>query len=439
MVFIHLQETEPGVVVGHGRLAFDFAMLVDGEGQFSHAKLIALRSQHLTVGILAGHGRERRQITVVSGVVLQYSLAVLALYFDQGVRQIIRTGQIRLGHAHIAVNQLIDHRCIQVDDDFFVLRAVIIADLQRIIRFVQFPALRTGQLPDVVISMREMSAEADLAILVRDRCRQQNVRVQQAVFIGDGIAVVQAEDEALAGNTGQGGMRHAILVRFRFQDLLLLDHADPGGQIVIDRNDAGIDHRGHMILCLQHHIIACAVEEIPRWGGYLCDVVMPKRQRSCFTTAFCRCGDLSGDFVCLEPERAVLADNVLNRTHLKDRTLQISLAIHRRMHRISEGILMLIEAGQHRALLLYLNPPLDRRIGDRDFLNLCRFSHGHDRETDDQEKQRHQDGRNFILCEIHPLYLISQSMKRERAADLAAALRLTSQGLPFLRSGILPP
>ena len=127
--------------------------------------------------------------------------------------------------------------------------------------------------------MREMSAEADLAILVRDRCRQQNVRVQQAVFIGDGIAVVQAEDEALAGNTGQGGMRHAILVRFRFQDLLLLDHADPGGQIVIDRNDAGIDHRGHMILCLQHHIIACAVEEIPRWGGYLCDVVMPNRQR----------------------------------------------------------------------------------------------------------------------------------------------------------------
>ena len=165
---------------------------------------------------------------------------------------------------------------------------------------------------------------------------------------------------------------------------------------------------------------------------------MSKRQRGCFTIAFCRCGDLSGKFIRFEPERAVLADNVLNRTHLEDCAFQISIAIHRCMHRIPEGVLMLIETGQHRALLLYLNPPLDRRIGDRDFLNLCRFSHGHDRETDDQEKQRHQDDRSFILCEIHPLYLISQSMKRERAADLAAALRLTSQDLPFLPPGYHP-
>lgn len=104
MVFIHLQKAEARVVIRHGRFAFNLAIGIDLKGQLGHAQLIALRSQHLAVGILARNRREGRQIAVISGVILQHGLTVRALYLDQGVRQIIRAGQIRLGHAHIIVN-----------------------------------------------------------------------------------------------------------------------------------------------------------------------------------------------------------------------------------------------------------------------------------------------------------------------------------------------
>ena len=354
------------------------------------------------------------------------------------MRQIIRTGQIRLGHAHIAVNQLIDHRCIQVDDDFFVLRAVIIADLQRIIRFVQLPALRTGQLPDVVISMREMSAEADPAVLIGDRRRQQRIGFQRAACVGDGIAVIQAEHEALTGHTLQGGMGHAVLIRFRIQNLFFLHQADFRGHEVINRDHADRDSRRHMIPGFQQHIVAGTVEDIPLRSGNFCHIVVTQRQRICFRFAVLR-GQRSRHLVRPEPEGAVLADNILHGTHFKHRSAHEVFVVHGRVHRVPEGILMLIEADQHRALLLDLNQALDRRIGHRDFLHICRFSHRHDRKAGDQQKQRKQDDRHFILCKIHPLYLVSQFMKREKAAVFAAALRLTSQDQAFLRSGVLPP
>ena len=169
MVFIHLEKAEARVVIRHGRFAFNLAIGIDLKGQLGHAQLIALRGQHLAVGVLAWHSRESRQIAVISGVILQHGLTIRALHLDQGVRQIIRAGQIRLGHAHIIVNQLIDHRHIQVDDDLIVLCAEIIADDQQVIRIAQLPALRTGQLPDIVFSMRELALEADLPVFVGNR------------------------------------------------------------------------------------------------------------------------------------------------------------------------------------------------------------------------------------------------------------------------------
>ena len=263
MVFILLQKAEARVVIRHGRFALNLALGIDLKGQLGHAQLIALRSQHLAVGILAWNSRESRQIAVISGVILQHGLTVRALHLDQSVRQIIRAGQIRLGYAHIIVNQLIDHRHVQVDDDLIVLCAEIIADDQQVIRIAQLPALRTGQLPDIVFSMRELAFEADLPVFVGNRGCQQRISIEDTIRIGNGLTVIQAEDEAFAGNAGQGGMGHAILVRLGLQNLFLLQHADPGGQIIIDRNHADIDHRRHMISRFQNHIIAGTVEDIP--------------------------------------------------------------------------------------------------------------------------------------------------------------------------------
>ena len=89
MVFIHLQKAEARVVIRHGRFALNLALGIDLKGQLGHAQLIALRSQHLAVGILARNRREGRQIAVISGVILQHGLTVRALYLDQGVRQIV--------------------------------------------------------------------------------------------------------------------------------------------------------------------------------------------------------------------------------------------------------------------------------------------------------------------------------------------------------------
>ena len=122
MVFIHLQDAEPGVIISNSGLTFDFSRRGDFKGQLRDTKLIALRGQHLTVGVLARNSRESGQIAVITGVIPEHRLAVRALYFDQGVRQIVRAGQISLGNTHVLVHQFIDNRRIQVDHDFILRR-----------------------------------------------------------------------------------------------------------------------------------------------------------------------------------------------------------------------------------------------------------------------------------------------------------------------------
>ena len=97
------------------------------------------------------------------------------------------------------------------------------------------------------------------------------------------------------------------------------------------------------------------------------------------------------------------------------------------MHRITEGVLVFIESGQHRPLLLHLNQSLDRSVRNGDFLNIHGFRQRHHGDAENQQKQCDQESRGFILCKIHPLYLVSLLVKRGKAADRSAALLLTSQ------------
>ena len=266
-----------------------------------------------------------------------------------------------------------------------------------------------------------MAAEADLSVLVRYGSRQQRIRVQGSGGIHNRLSVIQAEYETFAGQIDQFGVSDALLVGFRSHDFLLLMQGDSGGHIVIGRNDADRNSGRFVIPGFQQHIVTGTVEDVPSGSRYLRHIVMAQRQQLGFCHAL-RVGRNGGSyFVCFEPESAILSDNILHGTHLERSSGQGTFVVQGRMHRITEGVLVFIESGQHRPLLLHLNQSLDRSVRNGDFLNIHGFRQRHHGEAENQQKQYDQESRGFVFCKIHPLYLVSLLVKREKAADLSAA------------------
>ena len=144
------------------------------------------------------------------------------------------------------------------------------------------------------------------------------------------------------------------------------------------------------------------IQHIPGRGGHLGHDISPKGQRLCDNAAIRRCGHRRYQLALPEPDRLILAHDVLSSAHLIHRAGQPVLLIQRRVYRIAERIPVLAEALQHKAPLVDLNRALDGRVGYRDLLhNHCLvFCKRHDGDCEDK-KQKHQQGKAAHSSHLH--------------------------------------
>ena len=84
-----------------------------------------------------------------------------------------------------------------------------------------------------------------------------------------------------------------------------------------------------MIPGFQHHVIAGTVKGIAVRGGNLGHIVVAQRQQFALIRLLTRGDDRIRQLACLEPDGAVLSNNVLHRSDLEHSTLEVSGSIDR--------------------------------------------------------------------------------------------------------------
>ena len=337
----------------------------------------------------AGHDGNVGNLAVCIGVFAVNGVAVRIVHFDERTRQLLRAGNVRLGDRHGRVDQAIQDRVFQIDGDHILADGLIRGSQRhRILLRAEHPAVRHGQLLDVVIPMRVQAGEREIALAVGCAGGHQGVRGQLlAVAIRDHVTAEQAKDKAFAGNRLHGLVNHAVRGFSQQQVFLLLAQGDAHRQIGIAGGHLGLDHRGLLIHSGQREGMRRGVQHVAIRRRNFRKGILAQWQNPGFDRAGLVGGERFNQLILAVEHGAFLAHDVLGSAQFKHSPCQIAILKHRAHDGVPIGVLLILKAHQLQACLFEQHIAAYRRIGDvqRD---RCRVTGGHSTRCHGQ----HQNG-----------------------------------------------
>ena len=229
----------------------------------------------------------------------------------------------------------------------------------------QQPAVRHGQLLDVVIPMRIQPGEREIALAVGCAGGHQGVRGQLlAVAIRDHVTVEQAKDKAFAGNRLHGLVNHAVRGFGQQQVFLLLAQGDAHRQIGIAGGHLDLDHRGLLIHSGQREGMRRGVQHVAIRRRNFREGILAQWQNPGFDRAGLAGGERFNQLILAVEHRAFPAHNVLGSAQFKHNPCQIAILKHRAHDGVPIGVLLILKAHQLQACLFEQHIAAYRRIGD---------------------------------------------------------------------------
>ena len=242
------------------------------------------------------------------------------------------------------MNDFVVNGRFHVEDHLVIVCGKLIRNAHAITGGIQLPAFRSGQLPRIVFTMRETAAEGQLTVLVRDAGCNQCIRLQRTIRVRDAVRVIQAEKKAFAGSVHQGGMPHPVVALFCGHHFFFLDQRDLRLHEFVLCLYTDFDNRRAVVRSGQNDIVVGFIQNISGRCGYLGDNVMPQGKKLRFADFLRGSRDGCYQLIGLEPDRSLLADDILGGAHLIDRARKRTILIDRRVNRVAKGVLAFNEA-----------------------------------------------------------------------------------------------
>ena len=274
-----LQHHPVQLVPDHG-IARHLAVGSHREGLDSHIQRIPGGRVGFLEGVGSGHNGDVGNFALLIGVFAVNGVAVGIVYLDERTRQLLGTGNIRFGDRHGRVDQAIQDRVFQIDgDDVFADGLICGGQRHRVLLRAEQPAVRHGQLPDVVTAVRIQTGEGQIALRIRRAGGHQRIGGQLlAVTIGDDLTSVQAKDKALAGIDLNRLVDHARLRLCEQQILLLLAQGHAHRQISVAGRHLDLNNRGLLIHGSQREGMRRAIKHITVRRGDFREGILAQRQ-----------------------------------------------------------------------------------------------------------------------------------------------------------------
>ena len=145
------------------------------------------------------------------------------------------------------------------------------------LRRIERPAVRRGQLFDVIRAMREVSDKRQLTRRVRRARRHKRIRRQRHVADAQFFIGKQAEHKALAGDIHKR-LPHMIAFHDDFQILLFLLQRDFRGQVSVAQRHVRFDHRRVVVFIAQLDLMRRAIQQISFRRAHLDQLIPPQRK-----------------------------------------------------------------------------------------------------------------------------------------------------------------
>ena len=164
-------------------MSHDFTVLCDREIHDRHIQRITFRSIGFLESVIAGYNGNIRNFTVLIRVLAVNQRSVLIVNLDQGTRQLFRTGDIRLGNGYRNVDQLVQDRLGKLNHNSVLIGGFVCGcqNHGELLR-AQLPSIRYSQFFQVIVAMRILSGNDQIAVLVCFRGSHQGVRRQLLVI-----------------------------------------------------------------------------------------------------------------------------------------------------------------------------------------------------------------------------------------------------------------
>ena len=142
-------------LVPNDRITRHLAVGSHREGFDSHIQRIPGGRVGFLEGVGSGHNGDVGNFALLIGVFAVNGVAVGIVYLDERTRQLLGTGNIRFGDRHGRADQAIQDRVFQIDgDDIFADSFIGRSQRNGVLLCAEQPAVRHGQLPDIVIAVR---------------------------------------------------------------------------------------------------------------------------------------------------------------------------------------------------------------------------------------------------------------------------------------------
>ena len=180
------------------------------------------------------------------------------------------------------------------------------------LRQVERPAVRRGQLFDVIRAMREVSDKCQPARRVRRARRHKRIRPQRHVADTQFFIGKQAKHKALAGGIHKH-LPHMIAIHDDFQILLFLLQRDFRGQIIVAERHVRFDHRRVVIRIAQFDLMRRAVQQVSFRRAHLDQLIPPQWQLLRRILSRFRRRDRVRHVARIKPDRPVFADDICRR------------------------------------------------------------------------------------------------------------------------------
>ena len=198
-IFIRLAQRKARVVVANRRVARDVSIRIDGKPHLRFIQRIAVRGIRLFERVRSRRDGNLRELSVRIGRFAINYLSLFVFDLDGRARQRLLPGDVRLGQRHAGINQLVMHGFGQAHANH---AAALRFRLKRHgkLRRIERPAVRRGQLFDVIRAMREVSDKRQPARRIRRARRHKRIRRQRHVADAQFFIGKQAEHKAFAGD-----------------------------------------------------------------------------------------------------------------------------------------------------------------------------------------------------------------------------------------------
>ena len=379
--FTHLAQRKARVVVANRRVARDVSIRIDGKPHLCFIQCITVRGIYLFERVRSRRDGNLRNLSVCVGRFAINNLFLFVFDLDGRARQRLLPGDVRLGQRHAGINQLVMHGFGQAHANH---AAALHFRLKRHgkLRRIERPAVRRGQLFDVIRTMREVSDKRQLTRRVRRARRHKRIRRQRHVADAQFFIGKQAEHKALTGGIHKR-LPHMIAFHDDFQILLFLLQRDFRGQVSVAERHSRFDHRRVVVFIAQLDLVRRAIQQVSFRRAHLDQLIPPQRKLLRRILSRFRRRDCVRHVARMKPERPVFSDDILRRAQLKDCARKIFFLIHGLIHNMAVSVRLLRQTHKLQALLLDHHPAHDGFIRDFDIQRIrfagriARFAHKH--------------------------------------------------------------